>query len=62
MPERDLEIMQAFVSNFPNFSDFAKGYIRGYLAGKEEEILHRKSSEIEKSKIKSEKEEKKNDD
>lgn len=63
MSEREYKILRSIAENFPRLSEYSKGFVYGYIVGKEQEIVIKSRECVTVvEKIKSEKEEKKNDD
>lgn len=45
MTEHEKKVLEAITQGIPKLSEFAKGYVSGYLAAKEEEIERKKQEE-----------------
>lgn len=48
MTEHEKKVLEAITQGIPKLSEFAKGYVSGYLAAKEEEAGRKKSADADK--------------
>ena len=50
MTEHEKKVLEAITQGIPKLSEFAKGYVSGYLAAKEEEAGRKKQDKPEEKK------------